>query len=131
MTKQTGSHEGKIPRLNTFMGLTIACLSGLALVFGIAAPGLGWAISVSILLLATALAKIIRARWLTASIAISIVHLLAFGPLANFELQPGVSATFAFWIIILPLTVAAVAVWAVMKKRPKKRPTDKAKIGHS
>lgn len=116
MTGQSKNPGNSNRRSMFLIGLSIAILSGFSILVSVGAPGAGWLLSVFALLIASALAPFLGARWITISIAISLTHLFTFGPLANFQIQPGVSPAFALLTIVMPLIIATVVTWNLARR---------------
>jgi hypothetical protein len=77
-------------------------LSVFSIVISLGMPGVGWIVSVLTLIIASLVAALIGKRPVAVVLGISLVHLVSFGPLAGFDVQPGVGYSFAAITVVLP-----------------------------
>ena len=85
-------------------------LSSLSIVISLGMPGVGWIISALTLIVASLLAALIGKRSVGVVLGISLVHLVSFGPLAGFDVQPGTGYGFVAITVVLPILLGISVV---------------------
>lgn len=109
-----GTGHRRLPRL---AGAGFALLSVVAVVLSLGAPGLGWGLATMTMIAASLCARLVGQRWLYVCLALTLVHLLTFGPLgvagSSFGSHGLIGAVFA----ALPF-VAGIGALVVTRLRP-------------
>lgn len=101
-------------------GAGFALLSMVAVVLSLGAPGLGWGLATLTMIAASLCARLAGRGWLYVCLALTLVHLLTFGPLgvagSSFGSHRVVGAVFA----ALPF-VAGIGALVAIRLRPAKQ----------
>lgn len=98
-SKLDGSRRRKLAML---VKSFLIFLSVSSIVISLGMPGVGWVVSALTLTIASLAAALIGKRPVAIVLGISLVHLVSFGPLAGFEVQPGTGYGFAAITVVLP-----------------------------
>lgn len=110
MTPTTSNQTSRLARV---LGGVLLLLSLLAIVASLGAPGLGWFSAAAILIVASLLVRTIGKIPVGIIFIVSMLHLVSFGPLADFRLPPELANAPALALLCLPFVVAGAALlWA-------------------
>lgn len=100
-------------------GAGFTLLSVVAIVLSLGAPGLGWGLATMTMIAASLCARLVGQRWLYVCLALTLVHVLTFGPLgvagSSFGSHWLIGAVFA----ALPF-VAGIGALVAAHVRPEK-----------
>ena len=116
------SGSGKARR---WLGLVFAAacifLSIVSMVISLGAPGIGWAIAATILVIATFMTSLIGRLTLGICLAITVIHLFTFGPLSPMGHTSTLAPAFIFLFAIAPLLIASASILRPLWQRRKRR----------
>lgn len=96
--------------LRLIASVFLIILSGLSIIISLGMPGVGWVISALVVIVASLMAPLIGISTVAIALAISLVHLVTFGPMAGFRLQPGVDTGFGLIAIVVPFLVGFIVL---------------------
>lgn len=107
-------------RLRTLAGAGFVLLSLVAVVLSLGAPGLGWGLATLTMIAISLCARLVGRGWLYVCLALTLVHLLTFGPLGVAGSSFG-----SHWLIgtvfaALPF-VAGMGALVAIRLRPAKQ----------
>lgn len=108
-----------------WLGLLVATacifLSIVSMIVSLGAPGIGWAIAATILVIATFMASLIGRLTLGICLAITVIHLFTLGPLSPLGLTFTLAPAFIFLFVIVPLLITSASMLRPLWQRRKRR----------